>query len=109
MRESRPAHWFGHRHHSYSSERVLDPVVLESEIQGLDDLRGYFVQQDKVVAIRFHPRSKRTRAIGLIERVIPTLRAQPAESTTSAEEKPAPEMGFGLLTQESICSTSPNR
>jgi hypothetical protein len=78
---------------------VLDSVVLESEIQGLDDLRGFFVQQDKVVAIRFHPRPKRTRAVGLIERVIPTLLAEAADSNTTAEESPAPEMGFGLLTQ----------
>jgi hypothetical protein len=103
MRESRPAHWFGHRHHSYSSERVLDPVVLESEIQGLDDLRGYFVQQDKVVAIRFHPRPRRNRAIGLIERVIPAI-ARTAEALSEESAKPnaepeaaAPAMAIEIL------------
>jgi hypothetical protein len=69
--ESMPAHWFGHQRHSYSTQRVIDPVVLKAEIQGLPDLSGYFVQQDKVVAIRFRPRAKRSRAEGLIERLIP--------------------------------------
>jgi len=36
MREADPRIGLGIRHHSYSSERVLDSVVLESEIQGLD-------------------------------------------------------------------------
>ena len=51
IRESKPARWFQVRHRTYSTERVVDPVVMESEIQGLEDLHGYFVQQDKVVPI----------------------------------------------------------
>jgi type IV secretory pathway TraG/TraD family ATPase VirD4 len=89
VRESRPAHWFGRRQHSYSTERVMDPVVMESEIQGLDDLTGYFVQQDKVVAISFHPRPKRRQAPGLIERVIPALEYRPPDSEVA--EAPAGE------------------
>jgi type IV secretory pathway TraG/TraD family ATPase VirD4 len=79
VRESKPAHWFGRRQHSYSTERVMDPVVMESEIQGLDDLKGYFVQQDKIVAMRFHPRPKRWQAPDLIERIIPPLEYRPPE------------------------------
>ena len=72
VNESRPAHWFGsHQRHSYSTQRFIDPVVMSAEIQGLPDLSGYFVQQDKVVPIRFHPRTKRIRAEGLIERIVP--------------------------------------
>jgi hypothetical protein len=72
-RESKPARWLERRQGSYSSERIIDPVVMESEIQGLEDLRGYFVQQDKVVAIRFRPRPPRQVAPGLVERIIPPV------------------------------------
>lgn len=72
-RESRPARWLQRKQGSYNSERVVDPVVMESEIQGLDDLRGYFVQQDKVVPIRFRPQAKRSLAPDLVERIIPPI------------------------------------
>jgi hypothetical protein len=81
--ESMPAHWFGYQRHSFSTQRVIDPVVLKSEIQGLADLRGYFVQQDKVVPIRFHPRAKRRRTEGLIERMIPAARHKAAVEMTT--------------------------
>jgi Type IV secretion-system coupling protein DNA-binding domain len=72
-RESKPARWFQRKQGSYNSERIIDPVVMESEIQGLEDLRGYFVQQDKVVAIRFRPQAMRQVAAGLVERIIPPV------------------------------------
>ena len=52
---------------------------MESEIQGLEDLSGYFVQQDKVVAIRFHPRPKRGHAAELVERIIPPVEHRPLD------------------------------
>ena len=52
---------------------------MESEIQGLEDLTGYFVQQDKVVAICFHPRPRRRRATDLIERIIPSVEHRPLD------------------------------
>ena len=73
IRESKPARWAEKRRGSYSSERVIDPVVMESEIQGLEDLHGYFVQQDKVVRIRFRPQPKRAVAPALVERIIPPV------------------------------------
>lgn len=56
---------------------------MESEIQGLEDLTGYFVQQDKVVAIRFHPRPRRRRATDLIERIIPPVERRPLDPEAS--------------------------
>jgi hypothetical protein len=76
-RESKPARWFQTKQGSYNSERVVDPVVMESEIQGLEDLHGYFVQQDKVVAIRFRPQPLRQVAPGLVERIIPPVQHRP--------------------------------
>jgi hypothetical protein len=59
---------------------------MKSEIQGLEDLSGYFVQQDKVVAIRFRPRPRRVRAEGLVERLIPAAQPQPAARPAAAEQ-----------------------
>jgi hypothetical protein len=64
--------------------------VLKSEIQGLPDLAGYFVQQDKVVAIRFHPHRKRVRAEGLIERTIPPSPYPVAGRTARKETSASP-------------------
>jgi len=85
-RESKPARLFHRKQGSYSSERVIDPVVMESEIQGLDDLHGYFVQQDKVVRIRFRPQAKRSLAPGLVERIIPPIQHRPLDP------EPAPKI-----------------
>lgn len=85
VRESKPARWFQWRHRTYSTERVVDPVVMESEIQGLEDLHGYFVQQDKVVPIRFKPQPKRNVAPGLIERMIPPVQHRPLDPEPAAK------------------------
>ncbi|HEX7362243.1 MAG TPA: type IV secretion system DNA-binding domain-containing protein [Bryobacteraceae bacterium] len=91
IRESHPAQLFERHHRSYSTERVIDPVVMESEIQTLDDLHGYFVQQDKIVAIRFHPRPKRRRAKDLVERIIPPVETRlVAPEITEDPKPPAP-------------------
>lgn len=76
IRESRPSRLFDRKHGSFSTERVIDPVVLESQIQGLPDLTGYFVQQDKVVPIQFRPQPKEAVAKDLIERVIPPMQTR---------------------------------
>ena len=83
VRESKPARWFQRRHRTYSTERVIDPVVMESEIQGLEDLNGYFVQQDKIVAIHFHPQPKRRKATDLVERMIPRVDDRPLDPAPS--------------------------
>ncbi|MGI8959575.1 MAG: type IV secretion system DNA-binding domain-containing protein [Bryobacteraceae bacterium] len=87
VRESKPARWFQHRHRTYSTERVVDPVVMESEIQGLNDLHGYFVQQDKIVAIHFSPVPKSNRAPDLIERVIPAVQHRPLDPEALPESR----------------------
>jgi hypothetical protein len=62
---------------------------MESEIQGLDDLRGYFVQQDKVVPIRFRPQAKRSLAPDLVERVIPPVQHRPLDPGRTPNVVPA--------------------
>jgi hypothetical protein len=90
LTESGPARWFGRRRHSYTTQRVIEPVILKSEIQGLPDLSGYFVQQDKVVGIRFLPRRRRVRAEGLIERMIPPAPPYPAAVRAVPQPAAAP-------------------
>ena len=86
VRESKPAFFWQWRSRSYYTERVVDPVVMDSEIQTLDDLQGFFVQQDKIVRIGFKPRPARVIAADLIERVIPGPPETPAQPET--EEPP---------------------
>lgn len=87
-RETTPARWFQRRNSSYSTERVIEPVVLSSEIQTLDDLFGYFVQRDKIVPIRLRPQAKRRVATGLIERVIPPVQHRPLDPEAEASKPP---------------------
>lgn len=86
VRESKPAFFWQWRSRSYYTERVVDPVVMDSEIQGLDDLNGYFVQQDKIVRIAFTPRPARVMAQDLIERVI-----EPPSDSAPLPEPEEPE------------------
>lgn len=95
VREQRPASIFNNvRGRSYSTEKVILPVVMESEIQCLDDLTGYIFQLDKVVKIEFTPYPKRERALGLMERIIPSTRpafvapAEPAAPAAAPEPVP---------------------
>jgi hypothetical protein len=60
---------------------------MESEIQGLNDLHGYFVQQDSIVAIRFSPKPKDKRAPDLIERIIPAVQHRPLDPEISHEAR----------------------
>ncbi len=103
VRENVPAQLLmGSKQGSYNTERVVDSVVMESQIQGLKNLNGYFVQEDKVVRIRFKYRPKRVIAPAVIERTIPTAELRPldpeaplpkttttSEPATTESEKPA--------------------
>jgi type IV secretory pathway TraG/TraD family ATPase VirD4 len=102
IRESKPARWFQRRHRTYSTERVVDPVVMESEIQGLEDLTGYFVQQDKVVAIRFHPRGRRRCATDLIERIIPPVEHRPLDPEVAESNSPGNPDSSGKTEKEAV-------
>jgi hypothetical protein len=71
--ESKPAHSFVGRSRSrnYSTQRVIEPAVLASEIQELPDLTAYFVQQGWTAKIRIAPTPKVVQAPKLIERRMP--------------------------------------
>jgi hypothetical protein len=86
LRETKPATALaGRRYRSYNTERVIEPLVLDSEIQSLADLHGYCLQGGKVVKIAFRVPAVRTVALGLIERLIPGAPKRPLDPD------PAPE------------------
>ena len=85
VKESKPAFFFNRRHRTYTTERVIEPLVLPSEIQELEDLTGYFVASGKVVKIAFDVPPKRVLAPGLIERMIPNVQTRPLEPGTAAK------------------------
>ncbi len=91
VKESKPASIFNNRHRTYSTERVIEPLVLPSEIQELEDLTGYFVASGKVVKIAFDAPPKRVLTPGLIERMIPNVQTRPLEQEPAiAAVKPEP-------------------
>jgi energy-coupling factor transporter ATP-binding protein EcfA2 len=80
LRETKPASFLGgNRQRSYNTERVIESLVLDSEIQGLEDLTGYFLQGGKVVRVQFAVRAPRILAPGLIERIIPGVQKRPLD------------------------------
>jgi type IV secretory pathway TraG/TraD family ATPase VirD4 len=79
VKESKPASFLNNRHRTYTTERVIEPLVLPSEIQELEDLTGYFLASGKVVRIAFDVPPKRVLAPGLIERIIPNVQMRPLD------------------------------
>jgi type IV secretory pathway TraG/TraD family ATPase VirD4 len=90
VKESKPASLFNNRHRTYSTERVIEPLVLPSEVQELEDLTGYFVASGKVVKIAFDVPPRRVLAPGLIERMIPNMQTRPLEPEPAIAAKPEP-------------------
>jgi type IV secretory pathway TraG/TraD family ATPase VirD4 len=79
VKESKPAFFLNRRHRTYTTERVIEPLILPSEIQELEDLTGYFLASGKVVRIAFDVPPKRVLAPGLIERMIPNVQTRPLD------------------------------
>jgi hypothetical protein len=69
IQEQRP-YAGGMKGRSNSTQVAEEDAVHQSIIQGLEDLRGFFVQGGKFVPIAFEPFPKRKRADGFIERKI---------------------------------------
>ncbi|MBV9764345.1 MAG: type IV secretion system DNA-binding domain-containing protein [Acidobacteriaceae bacterium] len=88
VKESKPVSFLHRRYRSYSTERVIEPLVLPSEIQELEDLTGYFVASGKVVKIAFDVPPKRLLAPGLIERMIPNVQTRPLDPEVAVPGKP---------------------
>jgi hypothetical protein len=58
---------------SFSLEIVTKPLVMASEISGLEPLRGCIKQDNRVVSLRFALAKKRSKQPEFIERTLPEL------------------------------------
>lgn len=88
MREHRPAFSFSLKGRSFNSEKVIVPAVMESEIQVLPKLSGYFVQTDQIVKVKVNPRPKRIIAPALLDRVIPIVMRPGEPAQPPPEQRP---------------------
>jgi hypothetical protein len=61
---------------SFSLEIVTKPLVMASEISGLEPLRGFIKQENRVVPVRFALAKKRGKQPEFIERTLPELTAR---------------------------------
>lgn len=61
---------------SFSLEIVTKPLVMASEISGLEPLRGFIKQENRVVPVRFALVKKRGKQPEFIERKLPELIAK---------------------------------
>jgi hypothetical protein len=58
---------------SFSLEIVTKPLVMASEVSGLEPLRGFIKQENRVVPVRFALAKKRSKQPEFIERTLPEL------------------------------------
>ncbi|MBV8803717.1 MAG: type IV secretion system DNA-binding domain-containing protein, partial [Sinobacteraceae bacterium] len=86
LRETRPATLlFSRRYRSYNTERVIEPLVLDSEIQSLPNLSGYCLQPGQAVKVAFGVPPVRIIAPDLIERLIPGAPQRPLDAESGLE------------------------
>jgi hypothetical protein len=80
---------------SYAMEIATKPLIMASEISGLEPLRGFIKQENRVVPVRFALMKKRTKQVEFIERKssevaprsTPQVPAMPAAA--DSQKKPA--------------------
>ncbi len=102
--ENTPSQLFQQRG-SYSSQRVIEPRILASEIRKLPSLEGYVVHGGKVVKARFRAEARPIVAQDLMERTIPILREDdppPTAPENKQEEQSKAEAAGSPAAKEQI-------
>ncbi len=84
LKESRSMGMLGAKK-SYAMEIATKPLVMASEIAGLDSHRAYIKQENRVVPVRFRLAKKRKKQPEFIER----KREQPVPRKAAAVQEPA--------------------
>jgi hypothetical protein len=74
---------FGSRK-SYAMEIATKPLVMASEISGLEPLHGFIKQENRVVPVHFQFAKKHGRQPEFIERRLPEVAPRPSPATTAA-------------------------
>jgi type IV secretory pathway TraG/TraD family ATPase VirD4 len=80
LKESRSMRLFGSRK-SYAMEIATKPLVMASEISGLEPLHGFIKRENKVVPVHFQFARKHGRQPEVIERRLPEIASRPSPPT----------------------------
>ncbi len=80
LKESRSMKLLGSRK-SYAMEIATKPLVMASEISGLEPLRGFIKQENRVVPVHFQFARKHGRQPEFIERKLPEIAPRPSPPT----------------------------
>jgi hypothetical protein len=73
---------------SYAMEIAIKPLVMASEISGLESLRGFIKQENRVVPVWFQLTKKRNKQPEFIERKMPAFPSKPVETTVPSTKRP---------------------
>jgi hypothetical protein len=90
LKESRSMKLFGSRK-SYAMEIATKPLVMASEISGLEPLHGFIKQENKVVPVHFQFARKHGRQPEFIERRLPEIAPRPSPPTPTTAHAKQPE------------------
>jgi hypothetical protein len=83
LKESRSMRLLGSRK-SYAMEIATKPLVMASEISGLEPLHGFIKQENKVIPVHFQFSRKRSGQAEFIERKMPEVAPRPSAPTPVA-------------------------
>ncbi len=83
LKESRNMRLFGSRK-SYAMEIATKPLVMASEISGLEPLHGFIKQENRVVPVHFQFARKHGRQPEFVERELPEMVPRPSPLTPVA-------------------------
>jgi hypothetical protein len=72
---------------SYAMEIATKPLVMVSEISGLESLRGFIKQENRVVRVWFQLTTKRNKQREFIERKMPAFPPKPVETTLPSTKR----------------------
>jgi hypothetical protein len=96
LKESRSMRLFGSRK-SYAMEIATKPLVMASEISGLEPLHGFIKQENKVVPVHFQFARKRGRQPEFIERTLPEIAPRPAPPIGAPAEQSKSSAAFQTM------------
>jgi hypothetical protein len=86
---------------SYAMEIAIEPLVMASEISGLEPLHGFIKLENKVVQFHFQFARKHGRQPDFIERKLPEVAPRPSPPTAARAEQaktpPAIQATFPLF------------
>ena len=76
----RETHYEGQRaEKNFALDRQTEPLVLPSEISGLQPLRAFIKQENRVVPVIFRLTKKRSRQTEFVERTVPQSAPRPSQ------------------------------